>query len=405
MNALIRNVLRNSSESPIRAMLALASEPGMISLAGGHPDPNLLPRDWLAETARGEIDRMTCKDLQYGSTEGLPSLRESVCTVLAPRRIHVQPDDIAITTGSQQGMSLVAQAILEPGDAIAMAPFNYPAAIQAVRYAGGHVLTLRSEGDGLGELASAARRPLKAVYVVPSYSNPTAHVMPIEARQRLLEDAARHGILVLEDDPYGELWFDRPPPDSLYALNQTRKIGATVVYLTSFSKTVLPALRLGALVAPPPIRRAVILAKQAGDVHSGLLEQRFLDAMLRSGRLPDHLNSIRAAYRAKAQAMTEALTECAQQLLGFTAPGGGMFIWATLQGPVRVASEMNWSAFGRAYRVLVVPGHAFSADGSGTEYLRLSFANPAVANIREGVRRLASGLAAESRGARAAARA
>jgi DNA-binding transcriptional MocR family regulator len=330
MDALIRNVLRNSSGSPIRAMLALVSEPGMISLAGGHPGENLLPRDWLVEMARAELDTMTCKDLQYGPTEGLPSLRDSVCTVLATRHIQAEPGDVAITTGSQQGMSLVAQAILEPGDAVAMAPFNYPSAIQAVRYAGGHVLTLFGEGAGLGELQSSASRPVKAVYVVPSFSNPTGHVMPLEARLRLVEDAARYGILVLEDDPYGELWFDGPPPESLYALNQARRMGATVVYLTSFSKTLMPALRLGALVAPAAIRRAVILAKQAADVHSGLLEQRFLDAMLRSGKLIGHLNSIRAAYKAKARAMTAALQESAQQLLSFAAPSGGMFVWATL---------------------------------------------------------------------------
>ena len=399
MDALIRDVLRNAKESPMRAMLALTSEPGMISLAGGHPDPNLLPRDWLVEMAHVELDKLICRDLQYGPTEGLPSLRESVCAVLADRHIQAQPNEVAITTGSQQGMSLVAQVILEPGDAVAMAPFNFPASIQAVRYAGGQVLTLPGEGEGLGELARSARRPIKAVYLVPSFANPTAHVMPLGARLRLLEDAVRHGILVIEDDPYGELWFDRPPPDSLYALNQAGQMGAAVVYLTSFSKTVMPALRLGALAAPPAIRRAVVLAKQAGDVHTGLLEQRFLDAMLRSGRLAGHLNSIREAYKAKAQAMTETLRQCADALLFFAAPSGGMFVWGALQGSARGASATDWFAFGRKHRVLVVPGHALSADGDGTEFLRLSFANPGGADIREGVKRLAAGLVAETRSA------
>jgi DNA-binding transcriptional MocR family regulator len=396
MDEVIRNVLRNARESPMRAMLALAGEPGMISLAGGHPDPNLLPRDWLVEMAHAELDKLACKDLQYGPTDGLPSLRESVCTLLAERHIQAHPNDIAITTGSQQGMSLVVQAILEPGDVVAMAPFNFPASMQAVRYAGGQVLALRSEGEGLGELASSVHRPVKAVYVVPSFANPTGHVMPMDDRLRLLEEAVRHDILVLEDDPYGELWFDRPPPDSLYALNQAKQIGATVVYLTSFSKTVMPALRLGALVAPPAIRRAVVLAKQAGDVHTGLLEQRFLDAMLRSGRFTGHLHTIRAAYKAKAQAMTEALTECAQELLSFAVPGGGMFVWGTLRGSARGLAALDWFAFGRTYRVLVVPGHALSADGNGMDNVRLCYSNPPIADIREGVRRLVAGLVAET---------
>ena len=397
MDSVIREVLRNARESPMRAMLALAGEPGMISLAGGHPDPNLLPRDWLVEMAHAELDKLARKDLQYGPTDGLPSLRESVCTLLAERHIEANPNDIAITTGSQQGMSLLVQAILEPGDVVAMAPFNFPASMQAVRYAGGQVLALRGDGVGLGELASSAHRPIKAVYVVPSFSNPTAHVMSLEDRVRMLEEAVRHNILVLEDDPYGELWFDQPPPDSLYALNHAKQIGATVVYLTSFSKTVMPALRLGALVGPPAIRRAVVLAKQAGDVHTGLLEQRFLDAMLRSGRFASHLQTIRAAYKAKAHAMIETLNECAREMLSFAVPGGGMFVWGTLRGPAQRLAALDWFAFGRTYRVLVVPGHAMSADGNGMNNVRLCFSNPPIADIREGVKRLVAGLTAESR--------
>jgi len=240
-----------------------------------------------------------------------------------------------------------------------------------------------------------AQKRIKAVYLVPNFANPTAHMMPIDARLRALEEAQRHGILIIEDDPYGELWFDQAPPDSLYSLNQKRRMGATVAYLSSFSKTVMPALRLGVLCAPPAIRQAVKLVKQAADVHTGMLEQRILDVMLRSGRLNEHLSSIRPVYRLKARAMVEALRDVAGERLSFSDPSGGMFVWAELQGRARNVARADWFAFGRTHRVLVVPGQAFSADGRPNEYIRLTFANPSVEQIGEGIQRLVTGLDAE----------
>lgn len=392
-NALIRPVIRQWGESPIRAMMALAGEPGMISLAGGHPAPEHLPREWLIEAAQSVLAKLQRSDLQYGPSEGIPVLRESVCALLAERRITAHPNDLIVTTGSQQGMSLLASTVLDPGDAIAMAPFNYPAAMQSVRYAGASIVTLDAGGDGLGELVrSGVHARIKAAYLVPNFANPTAHVMPLDARLRVLEDAARHGILILEDDPYGELWFEQPPPDSLYALNQARQIGATVAYLTSFSKTLMPGLRLGVVCAPPVIRQAVKLVKQAADVHCGMLEQRILDVMLRSGKLPEHLRSLRPTYRLKAQTMVEALRKHAGDQLSFQPPAGGMFVWTHLEGRLRERAGTDWFAFGRTHRVLIVPGPALATDGRPNAYIRLSFANPNVDDIREGVRRLVAGL-------------
>ena len=324
-------------------------------------------------------------------------MRESVCELLAERRLETQPGDVLVTTGSQQGMSLLASAVLDPGEAIAMAPFNYPAAMQSARFAGASIATLSAEGEGLGELVRrTGQTRIKAAYLVPNFANPTGHVMPVDARLRVLEDAQRHGILLIEDDPYGELWFESTPPDSLYALNQTGRIGATVAYLTSFSKTVLPALRLGVLCAPPSIRQAVKLLKQAADVHSGLLEQRILDVMLRSGRLPEHLKTIRSVYRQKARTMVDALQALAGESLSFQAPPGGMFVWTRLEGRAQHLVDTDWFAFGHTHRVLVVPGQGLAADGRPNAYIRLSFANPGIEDIREGVKRLVTGLAAES---------
>jgi DNA-binding transcriptional MocR family regulator len=238
---------------------------------------------------------------------------------------------------------------------------------------------------------------LKAVYVVPSFANPTGHVMSMESRRRLLEAAVRQGVCVIEDDPYGELWFDRPPPDSLCALNQYWKIGATVTYATSFSKIVMPAFRLGALFAPAAIRRGALLVKQATDVHSSTIDQRFLDELLRSGRLPSHEDSLRAAYSNKAKAMARALTTMTPDLLSFTKPAGGMFVWAHLKGAAQAQSSdsIDWFAFGRSHRVLAVPGAAFSPSDARSAHVRLCFANPPLEDIHEGIRRLAAGLTAE----------
>jgi 2-aminoadipate transaminase len=391
--SLLRPLIRDAQESPIRAMLALAAEPDTVSLAGGHPDPALLPRDWLLDAAQTVLSRIDAKALQYGGTEGVPELRAALCPLLATRSINASPTEVLITTGSQQGISLLARVLIEPGDGVALAQYNYPAALQAFRFAGARVEALDDDLAGLAELArSEAGKRLKAVYLVPSFANPTAHVLSVGARLRLLSEAERAGICVIEDDPYGELWFDRPPPLSLYALNQTNGIGAHVVYLTSFSKTVMPALRLGALLAPPAIRRGVTLAKQACDVHSGSLEQLFLACMLQSNRLGEHLERLRAAYQVKAATLTQALATMAPRVLEFSPPAGGMFVWAQLTAAARHLARVDWFAFGRRHRVLALPDKAFATRDVAGWHIRLSFANPPVDAIREGVRRLAAGL-------------
>jgi DNA-binding transcriptional MocR family regulator len=271
-----------------------------------------------------------------------------------------------------------------------MAPHNYPAAMQAVRFAGGRILVSNDDLEGLAELARGSASTLKAVYVVPSFANPTGHCMSLEARVRLLEEATRLGLCVLEDDPYGELWFEQPPPDSLCALNQAHGIGAAVAYLTSFSKILVPAFRLGALVASSSLRRAVVLAKQAADVHTGLLEQHVLNAMLRSPRLAPHLEQLRAMYRTKARTMTQTLRRLAEDLLAFEEPAGGMFVWARrLEGE---GERLDAFEFARTHRVLVLSGSAFSPEGRLSPHLRLSFANPPLEALREGIERLARGL-------------
>lgn len=391
----IRPLYAQASGSPIRAMLALAGQEGMISLAGGHPDPALLPADWLRECLLEVASGVQGRSLQYGATEGLPALRAASAELLRQRGLQAQAEEVLITTGSQQAIDLLARVLTEPGAGIAVEPFNYPAALQAFRFAGAQLVEVPADAQGMDvdrlEAVLTAARP-KVLYVVPNFANPTGAVMPLARRLRLLELAVRHGVTLIEDDPYGELWFGEPPPPSLAQLNQQAGSPARVAYMTSYSKVVAPALRLGVLLAPPDIARAIVLAKQAADVHSGSLEQLTLTAMLASGRLAAHLDMLRQAYALKASALAGALHSHCDGLIEFSEPRGGMFIWAQLGSALPLMSSQAWTDFGLKQRVLAVPGAAFSLHNKAQAWLRLSFANPSVADLREGALRLGRGL-------------
>jgi 2-aminoadipate transaminase len=391
----VRPLYAQASGSPIRALLALASITDMVSLAGGHPDPALLPLEWLRNGLRAVLDDTNSAALQYGATEGLPALREASAAVLRSRGLRAEGAEVLITTGSQQGIDLLARVLVEPGDAVAVARFNYPAAVQSLRFAGARVVPV--EGDAQGLLPDDLERQLQAsgarvLYLVPSFGNPGGDLMSLERRLRLLEIAARRSVTVIEDDPYGELWFDAPPPPSLAALNQQAGSPARVAYLTSFSKTVAPALRLGVLHAPATMMRAVAIAKQAADVHSGTLEQRVLATMLADGGLPAHLAMLRTAYAAKRDTLVAALRRHCAWTLTFDKPSGGMFVWARTQPDVPLLEADAWMAFGQRHRVLVVPASAFSAEGTPQPWLRLSFAHPAAPALVTGAERLGAGL-------------
>jgi 2-aminoadipate transaminase len=389
---LLQPAARNVAESPIRAMMALAGQEGMISLAGGHPDPALLPVEWLTETMRELAPRLRNANLQYGPTAGVPELKEAVCEFLRQGGIVAEAGEVLVTTGSQQGLSLLSQALVASGDRVAMAAFNYPASLQAFRFAGAKICPVDDNFAMLGDLCSEA--VVKALYVVPSFANPTGYCMSLEARLALLRTAAAHGVCVVEDDPYSQLWFGAPPPPSLYSLNQKHGIGAAVAHTTSFSKIIMPALRLGVLLAPPAIRRAATFIKQFNDLHSGLLEQYALAAMLKSGRLPAHTAMLRTRYAEKAATMAEALASAAAGIR-FAAVRGGMFAWAELSSGN--ASGIDWVDFGRTHQVLTLPGRAFAVSNCADRYLRLSFANPSLDAVREGIKRLTAGLAASDR--------
>lgn len=392
----VRALYAQASGSPIRAMLALAGQEDMISLAGGHPDPALLPADWLRESLEGVTSKLQGRSLQYGATEGLPGLREASAALLTQRGLAAKASELLITTGSQQAIDLLARVLIEPGEGIAVESFNYPAALQAFRFAGARLIEVPTDAQGMDvdrlEAILQTKRP-RVLYVVPNFANPTGAVMPLARRHRLLELAAQYGVTLIEDDPYGELWFGQAPPPPLAQLNQQAGSPAQVAYMTSYSKVIAPALRLGVLLAPADILRAVVLAKQAADVHSGSLEQLALTAMLGSNnRLAPHLALLRTAYAAKGTTLADALCTHAGGLLEFDAPQGGMFVWARLRADLPLLPTQDWVDFGLRHKVLVVPGAAFSISNVAQPWLRLSFANPSPAALRQGAERLGRGL-------------
>ena len=391
----VRPLYAQASGSPIRAMLALAGREGMISLAGGHPDPALLPAAWLRDSLLAVTRQLKGRHLQYGATEGLPALREASARLLRQAGLAAQADTLLITTGSQQAIDLLGRVLVEPGQGIAVEPYNYPAALQAFRFAGAELVPVPADAQGLDvdrlEAVLIAARP-HVLYVVPNFANPTGAVMPLARRLRLLALAVQYGVTLIEDDPYGELWFGQAPPPSLALLNQQSGSRAQVAYLTSYSKVVAPALRLGVLLAPPDILRAVVLAKQAADVHSGSLEQLTLAAMLDSGQLPQHLAMLREAYGVKSTALATALHRHCGGLLEFEQPQGGMFVWARLSPDLPLLATQAWVDFGLQHQVLAVPGAAFSVGNQPQPWLRLSFANPTVQALQQGAERLGQGL-------------
>ena len=384
--------------SPIRELFKYVGRPGMISFAGGYPSKDLFDREGLGQAldAAYRSDPIAC--LQYGDTAGAPALRRSLASLMATRGVECDADDVVVTTGSQQGFDLLLRTLIAPGDTVLIEEPAYPAAIQALRLAGADIVAVRTDSDGIDVEALAAQldawpeahgRP-KLLYTVPTFANPTGATLPLVRREALVRLAAQRRIVLVEDDPYGELRFSGTPVPPMLALARACP-GARdwVVYFGSLSKIVAPGLRIGWAIAPAAIARRMIVAKQTSDLCTAPLSQETARHYLDSGRLDVHLRSIVGAYRSRCEALRGALAHFAPDGLQFVAPEGGMFVWARLTGG-RDAAEVLKRAIER--NVMFVPGVAFYVREPDACSLRLSFAAPSEAEAFEGARRLASAL-------------
>lgn len=385
--------------SAVRELLRDAQRPGMISLAGGLPSAALFDVEGLLAAARALFATAPRVALQYGPTEGQAALREQLSALLRARGIDAAPERILVTTGSQQGLDLVARALLDPGDRVAIERPSYLAALQAFSLAGARFVTVPGDAEGMRvdllEEAMAGGPPPKLVYLVANFANPTGATLSRARRLELLRFAVRHGVFVLEDDPYGELRFRGEPVPPLLALAREVPGAADWCgYLSTLSKIVAPGLRIGWTVLPAPLHEAAARAKQAVDLHTSSFVQELAAVYLAGGRLEAHRASVRAAYREQCETLCAALAGTFGASLEINCPAGGMFLWGRFVEPIDTQALLG---FARQAGVIFVPGAAFYADAPDRGTLRLSFVTVPPPQLREGVERLAAALAALGR--------
>ncbi|MFD5589241.1 PLP-dependent aminotransferase family protein [Streptomyces sp. NPDC127063] len=374
--------------SPVRDILAVTPRPEVINFAGGLPAPELFDRTGIAAAFRAVLEDTPARALQYATTEGEPVLREALAARITGRGLPTGADDLLITTGSQQALSLLATALVDPGDTVLVENPCYLAALQVFGLAGARVVAVPGDEDGpdpraLEELV-ARERP-KLLYTVPTFQNPTGRTMPAGRRAALAAVAARCGLWIVEDDPYGELRYDGEPVPWIAAHEDARD---RTVLLGSFSKVMAPGLRLGWLRAPQGLRRACAVAKQAADLHTPTVNQlaaaHYLDV------LDAHVERVREVYGERRDAMLAGLPDALPAGSTWTRPEGGMFLW------VRLPSSYDTTALlPRVVRhdVAYVPGAPFYASAPDPRTLRLCFVTQTPEEIDEGLRRLAAGLA------------
>ncbi len=382
-------------QSAIRQMgTVLAGATDMISFAPGYPAEDAFPWKVFREIAHELLTGADGSVLQYGATRGYRPLRDDTVEIMRTRGIARADEHVVVTTGSQQGLDLLARVLLDPGDVVLMELPSYTRAIAAFRGAGASLVGVRQETDGidldhLDETVArlrAAGQPIKCLYLVPNFQNPTGLLISLPKRLALLAWASRENVLILEDDPYRDVYFTDVTREE-----ETRPIAADdqagrVIYLSSFSKTLAPGFRVGWVAAPAAIAAKLEMAKQAEDLCSGALDQRVVHEACRRGVLATHLPALRAHYQRKRDVMSAALERTMAGRISWAPPRGGFFLWAALRGGLTGDQLLR---FAKARGVIYVVGSAFFVDGSGPEYVRLSFSAPSPERIEEGVTRLA----------------
>jgi 2-aminoadipate transaminase len=377
--------------SAIRELFPYLSLPDMISFAGGYPSPALFDAEGLHAAMEHAMRAPPAEWLQYANTQGELALREALAAWMARRGIVAAPDQVLITTGSQQGFDLILRVLIDPGDTVLVERPTYTTALQALRHAGARVVTVGTDADGMNvtELESVlAERGagIKAIYTLPTFGNPTGATLSLERRKRLLELAMRHRLVIIEDDAYGDVRFDGADVPALAALAREAGADDRLVYLSTLSKIVAPGLRTGWMVAPPEILQRCVIAKQTIDLSTSPWIQGAAAHYLRSGRLERHLPRIVGAYREQAHAMVEALREQLAGKFMFSAPQGGMFVWGFLPIGVDAATLLRTAI---EEKVMYVPGAPFYADAADARSVRLCFSMSTPERIRTGVERLA----------------
>jgi len=389
--------LDNVETSAIRELFKLLGTPGIISFAGGFPDSAMFDVEGLKEASAKALAEEPGGALQYGATEGYEPLRTQLSAFMKTKGVDVDPSGLIVTTGSQQALDLIGKTLISPGDKVIVEGPTFLATIQCFRLYGAHLISAPVDANGVKtdelEALIAEHKP-KFVYLIPTFGNPSGAMLSLERRRKVLEMAVKHGTVIIEDDPYGDLYFDKAPPPSLMSL--TKEVPGSrdlVVHCGSLSKVLSPGLRIGWMMGAAELLAKATMCKQFSDAHTSTFAQATAAQYLKSGRMPATLANVRKVYAERAQAMGDALRKELGDAITFTQPGGGLFFWARLTGANGKVADANVFAK-RAIEKLVafVPGAPFFAEKPDVATLRLSFATANVEKIREGIARLGSAL-------------
>jgi 2-aminoadipate transaminase len=387
---------RQLHESAIRRMgTVIARTQDVVSFAAGYPDPTVFPWDDLRAITSELLTGADGSVLQYGPTRGYRPLLEAIVGVLDARGIKASLEELIITSGSQQGLDLIARVLVSPGDVVLVELPAYTGAIAAFKNMQATLVGVNQDEDGIDlehldtviQRERAGGRTVKLLYLVPNFQNPTGLLLELAKRQRLIEWAEKRDVLIVEDDPYGVLYFDDVATEA-----ETRPIRADddrgrVIYLSTFSKTLAPGFRVGWMVAPPTLIERFDTAKQSTDLTSGILDQRIIHEAVRRG-VPERIApQLRDLYRRKREVMEQALRAELGDRLTWPAPKGGFFLWATLP---EGQDDLSLQERALTQRLVFVTGSAFYVNGTGHDKIRLSFSAPTPERILEGVRRLSA---------------
>src|SRR3954471_21166475 len=379
-------VMRSSA---MRDLMAITARPEVISLAGGLPDTSTFPPQSFAAQMTRIAQESAAEALQYGPTEGFEETKDCISEVMAAEGMLPDPEDVIVTTGGQQAIDLVCKTLVDPGDVVVCEAPTYPGAVPVCCSYQAEVVQIEVDEEGMRidvleelieRLGREGRRP-KFVYSVPSFQNPAGVTMSLERRVRLVELAAQHEMLVVEDNPYGLLRYEGEPLPPLYQLDG----GDFVIYIGTFSKILSPGIRLGWAVTPPPVMEKVVLGKQAADLCTSTLTQYFLREYFREGNWRQYIESLVEIYRGRRDTMLAALAEHFPVAATWTEPQGGLFIWATLPAYIDTGDLL---AKALRENVAFVPGAAAYVDGRGGSSMRLNFSASGPDEIREGIKRI-----------------
>ena len=386
--------LQNVETSAIRELFKLLGKPGIISFAGGFPDPALFDVEGIRMASEQVLATNPGAVLQYGATEGWNPLREALSGHMAKKGIAAKPEEIITTTGSQQALDLIGKTMINPGDKVIVEGPTFLATIQCFRLYGADLVSAPIDADGVMvdelERLIIEHKP-KLVYLIPTFGNPSGAMLTLARRKRVLELAAQYQVLVVEDDPYSELYFGAPPPPSMMAMSiDVPGSREWIAYCGSFSKVLSPGLRVGWMIAQSQLLANAVMCKQFSDAHTSNLSQAIAAQYLSLNRMDAALALVRKTYAERARTMADALHRELGDAISFTQPQGGMFFWTRLTAPGADAAEFAKRAIEKL--VAFVPGAPFYATNPDRATLRLSFATADVGKIVEGVGRLGGAL-------------